>query len=804
MGRHAGYSRSFNAESSFQVLVWCAFAGIVTWYLHAELYTVYGPFMKLRAWEPTPNWALLVQQMRWWVRGIAAICLLMLVVLETRWQVLSEIMHSLLRRRVGVGLVLMVLGLLSGVYFLLPGYVTASSDGIYYTTLAWLVKDILIQAQLPIWSNWGDMGFPFMQFYSPLFFTVVALVNVVIPNIWVGIKLVFLAVHVLSVYAMYLYVRNLTGSKYAGIAAAFAYGFAFYRYHVIVYLNKFPMVPTFLLWPLQLYFVDLVLVGAGRRRAGIGLAVVSAVALMSHAIFGGYSTLFAAMYGCIRVFTMEKALFATGHKMHAVLRMSSWLFIGVVSSLYFTLPPLRDVVLTVVPGWYQSGFMSPAGPLDVNPWSSTFSFVGSQGTGWVYGYVGITTISFAMLSGILAMILRKWQFCATVLILGLTLFLALGPVSFFLTSQGQYLVFVVVLGSVGVGIFVGLIEHISTVPGLQTLRLVRGMTIRKGGMLLLVCGIVAVDMLRYQLFVNYLVPPSPNGSPRDRVGAHQWLGNHGDQINGRVLDPSQAENGWQIPMVAGVAGYENNGSSSRYSAAFVRNLRPTNPNPHGVRTYSLDELLGPARDLLFIANTGLVIADSPTLLEEYPGAVQTADGAVLIPTGGGAPMLVSEKTMVVEPSLQFAPLAREMSIDRENGVAAFIPILAGEGPSENHSLSGSVPMVIVRNHFMASQYVRMEYELSSPGYLQLSYSYYPYLRVLIDGNEIETFPTAFGLIGLQSYAGVHTLEIIPYLSPLRRVVLAISVLGLLTLALLWLLSFRKYGSRRIVYRGATR
>ena len=123
MGRHAGYSRSFNAESSFQVLVWCAFAGIVTWYLHAELYTVYGPFMKLRAWEPTPNWALLVQQMRWWVRGIAAICLLMLVVLETRWQVLSEIMHSLLRRRVGVGLVLMVLGLLSGVYFLLPGYV---------------------------------------------------------------------------------------------------------------------------------------------------------------------------------------------------------------------------------------------------------------------------------------------------------------------------------------------------------------------------------------------------------------------------------------------------------------------------------------------------------------------------------------------------------------------------------------------------------------------------------------------------------------------------------------------------------
>jgi Predicted membrane protein len=257
-------------------------------------------------------------------------------------------------------------------------------------------------------------------------------------------------------------------------------------------------------------------------------------------------------------------------------------------------------------------------------------------------------------------------------------------------------------------------------------------------------------------------------------------------------------------MVAGIAGYENNGSSSKYSAAFVRNLRPTNPNPHGVRTYPLDELLGPERDLLLIANTGLVIADSPTLLEYHPDAVQTADGAVLIPTGGGTPMLVSERTMVVEPSLQFAPLAREMNIDRENRVAAFIPILAGEGPSENHSLSGSVPTVTVRSHVMESQYVRMEYELSSPGYLQLSYSYYPYLRVLIDGKEVEIFPTAFGLIGLQSYAGIYTLEIVPYLSPLRRVVLAISVVGLLTLALLWLLSFRKYGSRRIVYPGATR
>ena len=154
--------------------------------------------------------------------------------------------------------------------------------------------------------------------------------------------------------------------------------------------------------------------------------------------------------------------------------------------------------------------------------------------------------------------------------------------------------------------------------------------------------------------------------------------------------------------------------------------------------------------------------------------------------------------MVVEPRLQFAPLAREMSIDRESGAAAFIPILAVEGPRGNSTLSGSTLTARVGEHLMESQYVRMDYELSSPAYLQLSYSYYPYLRVTLDGAEVETFPTAFGLIGLQSLAGSHTLEIVPYLSPFRRVVLVFNLAALLLLAALWLLSFRRPPARRTV------
>ena len=772
-----------------------ALLGIVVAYIHAELYTVYGPFMKLRDWGTAPAWALYVQQIRWWVRGVATMSLVALVVLETKWRVVSDIVHRAVSRRIGVGAILTSLGLLSGIYFLLPGYVTAASDGIYYTTLAWLVKDVLAHGQFPIWSNWGDMGFPLMQFYSPLFFAVVAVVNFVIPNIWIGIKLVFLVLHVLSVCVIYLYVQNLTGSKYAGLAAGFAYGFAYYRYHVIVYVNKFSMVPIFLLWPLQLYLVDRILDGAGRRRAGIGLALVTALALMSHAFLGGYSTIFSAMYGLIRLLTLRETISSTREKVHAALRMAFWFGLGVLSSLYFTLPPLLEVNLTVIPGWYPDGFLAMPVNLSTTPWAATFTFAGSQGTGWVYGYVGLSIVILALVGGVLVLIRRQWQLIAPLALLGLALFLALGPLAFFLSAQGQYLVFVVVIGAAGVGILVGQIEDGLLASRFKNQSLWRKLYLGKAGILALVCGLVAVDMLRYQLFVNYLVPPTPNGSPAGRVLAHQWLMNHRDEINGRILDPSQPENGWQVPMLAGIAGYENDGNSSIYSAALLRNLRPTNPNPHGIRAYSLEELLGPAWDLLLIADTGLVIADSPTPLAQYPGAVETGDGAVLIPTGGGMSMLASEQTKTVEPQLQFAPLAREMNIDRESGAAVFIPILSTEGSHGQSTLSGRALTVSVNNHSMESQYVRMDYELSSTAYLQLSYSYYPYLRVRIDGEEVETFPTAFGLIGLHSPAGGHNLEIVPYLSPLRRVVLAINVAALLLLALLWLLSFRRLPAR---------
>ena len=174
---------SIRSSSVYSVITWCALLLIAIWYLHAELYTVYGPFLKLRDWGPSPTWAIIVQQNRWLVRILAVTSIVVLSILEIRLATVSSILQKTVNKRVKLFVLLVGLGLMSGVDFVLPGYLRATDDAESYTTLSWLIRDIIVQGQLPIWSNWGDMGFPLMQFYSPMYYTAIALISFITNNL---------------------------------------------------------------------------------------------------------------------------------------------------------------------------------------------------------------------------------------------------------------------------------------------------------------------------------------------------------------------------------------------------------------------------------------------------------------------------------------------------------------------------------------------------------------------------------------------------------------------------------------------
>ena len=256
--------------------------------------------------------------------------------------------------------------------------------------------------------------------------------------------------------------------------------------------------------------------------------------------------------------------------------------------------------------------------------------------------------------------------------------------------------------------------------------------------------------------------------------------------DGRVLDQTAPENGWQVPMLAGMPGFENNGDSPVMAAPFLRNLRPSGPNQWGIRAHPPAELFGEAFSLLLLANVDYVITDAPSPLAQRPAAVQTADGAVIVPTGGGLPMLASAVARVEPPPLYFAPLAGAMNISPDTATADFLPVRApvtALPPAAN----GNALALTVHTHTMQSQQVQLDYTLSAPAYVQLSYAYYPYLQIRVDGAPVAAFPTTFGMLGFSSPAGRHVATVVPLLSPLRQWIGILNLGALLTLALalLW-------------------
>ena len=777
-----------------QWVVAAACAVLALAYIHAELYTVYGPFLRMRNWGPPPAWALLVAGLRWPMRFAALAAVVALCAAEWRDGAVSSALKGVFASSRRTAALLSVLGALTGAYYLLPGTLTVSTDGIYYTTLAWLLRDILGSGQLPTWTNWGDMGFPLMQFYSPLFFATLALVSSLVPNIWVAAKALLFALHVASVAAMFAFVRRLSASPLAALCAAAAFGCAYYRYHNIVFVGKLVMAPTFLLWPLQLLLVEHVLSAQPSRRTGAALGLVTAAALAAHVYFGFYASIFAALYGLVRAPTLHSS---PARAARAILRLAGWMALGVLAALFYTLPAALENGLTTQGGWYSGGYVQRVADWPVREiFAAVFTWEGGQSRWWQWGYVGNSILLLAAAGGLAAAASRRPYARGALLLLVVGLFLSIGPYTALFSSQGQFAVFVLISACVGTGVFVTELE-----AGPLGARLVRWLC-KLGGppraqpaqrtqfwttaLVAAVGAMIAFDMLRHMLFVNFQVPPSVNASPENRTEAHAWLLAHRGTGDGRVLDQTAPENGWQVPMLAGMPGFENNGDSPVMTAPFLRNLRPSGPNPWGIRAHTPAELMGEAFPLLLLANVDYVITDAPTPLAQHPGAVQTADGAVIVPTGGGLSMLASATAQVEPPPLYFAPLASFIQIAPATATAQFLPVRAPVAALPAAANSTGLALT-VHTHIMHSQLVQLDYTLSAPAYVQLSYSYYPHLKVSVDGAAVDVFPTTFGLLGFSSPAGRHVATVVPVLSPLRQWVgiLNLGALLALALALLW-------------------
>ncbi|MBI4532285.1 MAG: hypothetical protein HY709_12280, partial [Candidatus Latescibacteria bacterium] len=284
--------------------------------------------------------------------------------------------------------------------------------------------------------------------------------------------------------------------------------------------------------------------------------------------------------------------------------------------------------------------------------------------------------------------------------------------------------------------------------------------------------------------------------------AYTWLKNESGRFAGlpnyRVLFTSKGEYGLTLrfpaisPLETGmptVAGGYGQGAPLSYDfgLALMQSLN-TRFSENRV------ELPSQMSDALYLFNTRYVVAKAHEgqvtyNKDQFSDVKVFQNGVTLWEIRECSPIVVSRKVAPYESDrdptrdrkVELTRIIEKMRIDARNDTCDVIPIREHlsllEGAIEDHDLLG----VEVVEHNVENQKVELVVNASSDCFAQLSYSYYPFLKIRVDGKETACFRTALHLTGVHLSKGTHRIVMTPVLSRLRKYLL---IAGLFTLGVM--------------------
>ncbi|MBI3764192.1 MAG: hypothetical protein HY260_20315, partial [Chloroflexi bacterium] len=150
-------------------LLWLGLILLAAFFIHWRLKSAYSATYSYYRWDefgPVPGWDALMLTLRWPMRIVGGLGGLLLIAVELRAGTVTNSLHRALASRRGAAILVGLVALASGSYYLLPGQIALSSDALGYTGYAYLARQSLQLGQWPIWSNFAAMGTPLLQFYG--------------------------------------------------------------------------------------------------------------------------------------------------------------------------------------------------------------------------------------------------------------------------------------------------------------------------------------------------------------------------------------------------------------------------------------------------------------------------------------------------------------------------------------------------------------------------------------------------------------------------------------------------------------
>tara|TARA_B100000945_G_C20419756_1_gene617260 strand:- start:1063 stop:3363 length:2301 start_codon:yes stop_codon:yes gene_type:complete len=736
-------------------------------YIALRLNVIYYARYTLIEWQHKPTWANIMYQYRYIIFFSCALIAIALVWCEFANHSVSKFIQHILTNSKKTYLMILMIGVTSGSYYLQPGSTTASADGHLYVTWASLLRNYFYSLEAPLWSTGGALGFPFTQFYNWGSYIPTALLGLIINNVLLANKLSLFIFHIYSTFGMYLFVRKFTKTKESGLVSACAHGFAFYIYHKLVLVGLLPMSLPIYLLPWQLYYSECMLEEKSSKRSWALTSITSAMSICSHLAYGMTSMSVLLIYIIIRIFTKEKIT----SKIIALFKCMSSLTLGMCASSLFIVPVLTEPNNPVIGFITRDRFI-----MDLVEFQQVFNFKHSYLTSnWWGGYIGVSVSIMAISCMILNIYRRNIKIMPIITITLVSVWLVFGPnyapylfekahklipfgtLVYGMHSPGYFIMYLGITCAVLCGVFVKTVSNepivyksIAKIYQRQSIKNKFRKTIIPVTMLASIT--ILIDLMPLTLIVNAM-KPTDHISNMHREKAILYIEENGDG-NSRVFEHGN-DSLLDIYVTTGQPQTAGMGDDKPPSHPFIDNISD--------------------QESLYLSNVRYVISSE----KNYDFLDQVPLHSILYENKSHSIILASKTT---EHRQDVSYQHKPHNINQTNNTAKTIYI-TDKNTTGNLSLNQLHLEARIISYNTNLQNISVQYELNQPAFVQLSVSYYPYQIVKLDKKIIKPTQTSLGLIGFWSDSGKHDVEIIPKLSPNRHYWATINLLALIILLL---------------------
>ena len=691
-----------------------------------------------------------------------------------------------------------------GRFYFARGEPTWAADASHHLVHAWTAARAIADGQLPFWTFSIGAGSPVFHTYGFVFFYLTGLVDLLLGDFFLSLKLIMGAAHMLASLGMYLLAASLCRSRPAGFVAGLAYALCFWPTQHVLIMGRFPLSLFYAFLPWTFWCVEQVLDSPRRIRAavlgGAGLALLS----FTHPGYGAFAMALAGCYSVARLWSCRRSPDRAG-----ILRAGLLLFaLGIVFGSYMNVGMYFERAHTRMHDFAIDLSTSPDPTwLHLLSWSNyRFWLVPPEPLHWFGGYLGISLCAIALAGGAAALRRREGRFAACWICLLLTLVVIFAyrwpPISslplIHAFNASRYLLFLTFFLSIAAGIGARmLMTRAGRGPGPD----------RWCALLVLALG---VDLFPATFIQPYGSPANtPTGWPPEMFS--------------RVTDEARPfEERGELPGYRAQWLGEGIYSTLRRARMLYIGKTPisetfhpgelriadTFTNPfvewaHGLLTQmqSVEQLMahparGPLLAGLHLLNTRYLVATSDAEVFAYGFSLDN-DG----------PVRVSGRLAGYEDDhVDLAGMRSRFGQDLDYRTARALWIITRTGLDHGPSLScerilvrglegevdqGTSPEARVLYHRVDYQQVEMRVVVSAKCHARLAYGYWPWLEVTVDGEPVRPLETAGRFMAVPLEAGEHDIAITARLSPLRKGLLALAAVTLAAAVALALREGRK-------------